>query len=382
MSATPRVPKYRKHPNGQGFIEHAGIRRYLGKHGSQESLARYRQEVDRILAGVSQPIAGPLDLTIAEVCSAYLDHAKKYYGEMSQEYKNFRTALTSVIELFGAVKGRDVGPRILVALQQHWTPAKDWARTNINHQIGRVKRMLRWACKNELIPPEISYRLQCVDGLRAGKCDARESDPVRPVDPQHVDAVLPFLSPTVAAMVQVQRFCGMRPSEVCGIRGADINRNGEIWLYCVDDHKNAWRGQQLVKAIPRRVQSVLAAFVDEPGFLFSPLRAERDRIGKIGRRKKLLRDHYDADSYRQAVGYGFDKAKRRKIDLVRWHPNQLRHTSATEVSQALGQQAAQRWLGHADLDATAIYAEKEVRELVAIAQELDRRWATQSTPQQ
>lgn len=381
MSAAPRIPKYRKHPNGQAFIEHQGARRYLGKHGTPESLARYRAEIDRILGGVTMPVASPLDLTIAEVCVAFLDHAQKYYGD-SQEYKNFRTAITSVTQLFGSIKGKDVGPRLLIGLQQHWTTAKDWSRTNINHQVGRVKRMFRWACKHELIPPEISYRLECVDGLRAGKCDARESAPVRPVDPAHVDAVLPYLSPTVSAMVQVQRFCGMRPSEVCGIRGADIERSGEIWLYRVDDHKNAWRGQKLVKAIPKRAQCILEAFLSEPGFLFSPQRAERARVGKIGRRKKLLREHYDADSYRQAIGYGFDKAQRQKVTLVRWHPNQLRHLIATEVSQSLGQQAAQRWLGHADLDTTAIYAEKEVTELVAIAKELDRRWATQSAPQQ
>jgi site-specific recombinase XerD len=135
----------------------------------------------------------------------------------------------------------------------------------------------------------------------------------------------------------------------------------------------------------QRRKKLLSQFLgDDPNaFLFSPVASEKTRLGKVSRRRsKVLRSRYDTDSYRQAINYGFDKAKRAKVEIPHWHPNQLRHLIATEIDQSLGRQASQRWLGHACMDATAIYAQQQVKELVSIARELDRQWATQSAPEQ
>ena len=41
-----------------------------------------------------------------------------------------------------------------------------------------------------------------------------------------------------------------------------------------------------------------------------------------------------------------------------WHPNQLRHTFATEVRKVHGLEAAQVLLGHARADVTQVYSER------------------------
>jgi integrase len=41
-----------------------------------------------------------------------------------------------------------------------------------------------------------------------------------------------------------------------------------------------------------------------------------------------------------------------------WHPHQLRHSAATEIRKRFGIEAAQHVLGHATLNVTEIYAEK------------------------
>jgi hypothetical protein len=58
----------------------------------------------------------------------------------------------------------------------------------------------------ELVPAVVLHALQSVERLRRGRRNARETMSVRPAPDAHVDAVLPFLCPTVRAMVQLQRW--------------------------------------------------------------------------------------------------------------------------------------------------------------------------------
>lgn len=398
----PVAPKYRKHPNGQAFIEHRSIpnkshRLYLGQYGSEESHQRYSEAVAQVLASGNAmvlPKVAKYSAAVSLCCLAYLEHAEGYYGPDTSEFHNLKKASKGLYKLYGSEQGKEFGPRSLLALQQHWVN-EGYARTQVNRFTQMVKRLFRWCCQQELVPSELHHRLLCVEGLRAGKTAAKENAPIRAVDRQHVDALLPYLSPTIAAMVQVQYLCGMRPGEVCRIRGVDLITTGDVWLCRIPQHKGAWRNKELIKAVPEKAKRILQGFLrtDIEAFLFSPRESERLRIGKLHhRRRRLLRDHYDTATYQQGVDYGFDKIERlnaadtalaskeerapQLVEIPHWHPNQLRHLIATEISQTLGEQAAQRWLGHAHLSTTGIYSEKQIKELVAIAQELDRRWAS------
>ena len=48
-----------------------------------------------------------------------------------------------------------------------------------------------------------------------------------------------------------------------------------------------------------------------------------------------------------------------KAGVPTWTPNQLRHAAATEIRKRYGLQAAQTVLGHADMNVTEWYAEKD-----------------------
>lgn len=185
------------------------------------------------------------------------------------------------------------------------------------------------------------------------------------------------------------------------MRRCELDTSGDIWIYRPNEHKNSWRGQVLVKAIPRAAQEVLLPFLPAKvdGYLFRPndtdrchrenrevdperktpvFPCERCRRAKRSRRRKASRakrDDYDTDSYRHAVAYGFDKAAKAKVTITPWTPNQLRHSIATEISLSIGQQAAQRWQGHTKLDTTDLYVEKRVPEFIEIARALDQRWS-------
>ena len=95
---------------------------------------------------------------------------------------------------------------------------KQHAPTNINDQIGRIKRVFKWAVSEEMVPPSVFHGLQAVVGLQRGRCDAVEPDPILAVEQTHIDAVLPLLRPPVRTMVELQRLTGLRPGEVCGMQ--------------------------------------------------------------------------------------------------------------------------------------------------------------------
>jgi integrase len=70
-----------------------------------------------------------------------------------------------------------------------------------------------------------------VGGLKKGRTRAKETEKIRPVSDDLVNAVLPQLTPPRRAMVQVQRLTGMRPCEVVLMRPRDIDRSGKIWVF-------------------------------------------------------------------------------------------------------------------------------------------------------
>jgi integrase len=132
------------------------------------------------------------------------------------------------------------------------------------------------------------------------------------------------------------------------------------------------------------------------GYLFSPMEAEAERSekrrqarkspmtpsqaarkAKAGRRREPG-ELYDTYSYRRAIAYACRKADRAAhekdasipADVVlvpEWSPNRLRHNRATEL-RPYGLDMAKTVLGHARVESTQVYAEKDIAaamELVA-----------------
>ena len=92
-------------------------------------------------------------------------------------------------------------------------------------------RMFQWACADERIPPEVYHRLVCVKGLRPGPSGAKERPLVECVPEEHVDAVLPFLTPLLSAMLKLQCLTRMRSGELCAMKACAIETGKEVWVY-------------------------------------------------------------------------------------------------------------------------------------------------------
>jgi integrase len=364
---TKAIPTYRKHPNGQAFVKSIAVNDgkpyYLGRHGSPESRQRYAALLDQLEAGSHVARGHNSSRSIAEVVARFLPAAKEHYtrgDELSSEYDQVLHALKPLIKLFGTEPAKEFGPRKLKDIQRAMVLA-GLSRKVVNRRINRIRIMWRWASSEELVPPELYHGLLSVRPLTRGQYGVRELPDVGPVDRATVELTLLYTPPAISSMIRLQLACGMRPAEVCSMRWCDINQANDTWLYSPPKHKNAWRDTVRRILITRDVQPILNQYLFMPST--QPIfrrRAYRDRPAAA----------YTPMTYWKAIQYAFKRAERKGVAIQRWHPHQLRHTRATEISQLLGEQAAQVFLGHESLSTTGIYVERQLQELLAVADRL------------
>ena len=270
--ARSQIPNYRLHkPSGQAVVtirDASGVRRdvYLGPHGSPESRAEYARLIALAAAGAPAApsnLAAP-DPSVSEVLIAFMKWALTYYrtpgGNETSEVKSLRLSLIPVRELYGTTSATAFGPRALAAVRQQMISA-GLCRTLVNKRIDRVKRVFKWAASEELIPVTVYQSLRTLAGLRAGRTEARESEPVKPVDSAHVTATLPHLGRHARTMVELQRVTGMRPGEVCRLSFAEVDRSGESWLYRLVQHKTRHRGKERVVPFGPKARAILTEFL-------------------------------------------------------------------------------------------------------------------------
>lgn len=358
-----KVPSYCLHrASGRAVVRIHDHDHYLGLYGSPESheeyerlIAEWRVVQDQATEGRKPAATGepPTSLTINALLLRYMQYAANYYvdtdGKPTKEWKDMKYTLRPVRRLYGRTLVRDFG---------------------------------RWRSKRS------------VAGLRFGRTTARETEPIKPVPQPWVDAVVEVVSPTIAAMIQVQELAAMRPCEVVVMRACDLDMSGDVWIYQPHDHKNRWRGHDRFIPLGPQAQQILRPFLklNTTAYLFSPREAEawRNEQRRANRKtpmtpsqakrrpkkkpKRPKHDHYDENAYRRAIEYGIKKANRQRDKngqppIPHWCPLQLRHSRATEIRKRYGIEAAQVSLGHVRADVTQVYAERNLEAAVRIARE-------------
>jgi hypothetical protein len=198
-SSKPRhIPTYRKHSErDKGFVELNGKRVYLpGAYDTAESREAYHREIHAWLARGRQPVAPPAwSISVAELCARFREHAEQHYrkpdGRPTTTVDNYRQALRPLRELYGHTPAIDFGPLALRLVRERMV-GRGWCRPHINQQIDRIRYVFRWAVSLQLLP-ETTYRaLATLAGLEAGRTDAREPEPKRPVPEPFIHAIKPY----------------------------------------------------------------------------------------------------------------------------------------------------------------------------------------------
>lgn len=394
-------------PTGQARVRINGKDHYLGPHGSEKSKREDERLIrklvtDRVAEEVRARVEFATDLTVSELILGFLRHAKAYYvkdGNQTTEFGCIVQAVRPVRERHGHELVSAFGPVKLKAIREQWV-ADGLVRTQINARVRRVRRMFAWGVEEELVPPAILQALKAIQGLKKGRTEAREGKRVQPVSDAVVDAVRPFVSRQVWAMIQLQRLAGMRPSEVCLMRTIDINTTGAIWEYTPERHKTEHHDRDRIVPLGPSAQEILKPWLktELEAYLFQPresmaelsARRRANRKTKVqpsqqSRRKarplRLPGERYTTISYGHAIADACARAfphpildslpardltDRQRDELKewrkahRWHPNQLRHTAATRIRREFGLETAKAVLGHSSVVPTQIYAEQDL----------------------
>jgi len=157
------------------------------------------------------------DHSVRELCNAYRKFAVTYYrknGKPTRTVERIQMAIKYLRSIYGSTRVTDFGPLALRAIQNHLVKEKK-GRKYINYLTAEIKRMFKWGVSRELVPAEVFQGLSTVGGLKKGRTEAHESQPIKPVPNEVVNATLPFLPPVIADMVLFSLLTACLPGEVC-----------------------------------------------------------------------------------------------------------------------------------------------------------------------
>ena len=376
MPRKPRnsQPKYCLHKaTGQGYVKLNGKPHYLGSYDRPETRQRYLQVLSDWESSGRQQIAPKDEMRVMDLIERYWVWVKTYYrradGTPTSQQARVRRVMRSLKELYGFSPIKDFGPHQLKHVRQSFVDA-GVCRRSTNDYVAVVKHCFKWGVEEAIVPSQVYGALHVVSGLKNGRSDAKESNPVVPVTDEQVDAVIDLVSPQVGAIIKIQLLTGARPGEIVRLRPVDLDTSGTVWSARLNEHKTAHHGKERVIQIGPQAQAIIRPFlqnraIHEP--LFSPREAESYRHAtaknhrhasqpsNARRTDRTIGEAYTTASYRKAIHRGCDKA-----GIPRWSPNRLRHTAATRIRAEFGLEAAQVILGHSSADVTQVYAERNM----------------------
>lgn len=337
--------------------------------------------------------------TVAQLAEAFHEHAKITFvkrGKATSTAWNVMYAMQALIDLHGPKPAAVIdGPAIAAvrdAMIHRVVKDETVARavTTINDRLHWIKKAFSFARERDLIPKDNLWDICNVSRLVPGRCDARASVPVLPVDEHWMALTKTKATSVVAAMIDLQWLTGMRPEEVCMMRACDIDMTEAVWLYTPMTHKMEHKQQARVIALGPNCQTIVRRFLarSTDAFLFSPAEARAEQIAarRAARKSKLWPSHvthqaakrveqpqwragerYTTQSYRKAIHHACRRLQQDDPHAPQWNPNQLRHAAATRLNRQFGLDDVAVMLGHQDTQTTKIYARPDVQKAVNIA---------------
>ena len=353
---------------------------------AEEAAARYWEEHTHQIRRHD-----PAGVSVSELCALWAEHCREYYRRPDGTPTSMATNAVLAVRLFRDLYGNAAVAELTHADMLQLRDAlvrSGIARTTVNRRLWCVKYMMEWALDEAIIPATVKAELTQVRGVKRGRTNAPERQPVRPVDDATIAATVAHMMPNTADMVRVHRLTGMRPCELCALRWSLIDTSRTPWVYRVppEVNKNDWRGelgQPRVVCIGPKARAILERHKGGGDVPFSPVLAfgewlEARRAARVtpiycGTKDaeksrhvpRVLGDKWTTDAYTKTI-----RAACGKAGITPWGANRLRHAFGTEVRREFGLEAARAVLGH-----TGGWRVTDVYTFDALADEMVRKAA-------
>ena len=392
MSKNVSPPQMRK-DRGYAYVRLNGRKIQLGLWGTPEAEKAYR----RILKSwASNPATAHMkpgeQVFLDQLCYAFVQARNN-----KNDHGNYKTAIEVLLSVYSGEPVETFDFNSLEVVRNEFIQ-RGYCRTHINKLTSMVRSIFYWGVPRKWVPASVAESLRYLKPLLEGQTDAPEQPSRQDVPDETVAQTLPYLLPTIADMVRVQRAACMRPSEVCRMRVGEIDQSGEVWLYTPRKHKNSWRNHKKVIALGKFEQSIIAPRLvgkqpDAP--VFSPKEALREKYARdaVKRKTKVqpsqamrreqnaknpkskVSDFYDTGSYGKSIKKSIKTANKRLPDneqIPHWTPYQLRHTAISAIIKSTGSaDVARAVAGQKSITTTLIYNHAD--EQIAVEQAKKRK---------
>jgi integrase len=315
------------------------------------------------------PLVEKTPTTVRELAVEYLDYTK----ENATNCTTYSFNRIVVLDFLDPLYGNDTlvdgfKPSHLKKVRTAIVNSRRFCRRTANGCVNSIIGIFRWGVENDLVLETTWRALKAVKPLQKGDPGTFEHEERQPVPDDIVRRTLPFLPPTLSAMVQLQRILGMRPNEVFNMRVGDIdttNENG-LWYYEPGSYKTSRHVGNIIFPLGKPEQELIAPYLEgkkADDAVFSPrtAMAERGAERHANRKTKMSPSHvakakeraakpsyyaefYNRDSYRGAIKHAIAKANRQLPDdekIPNWYPYLLRNSAATDLESEVGLDAAQ-----------------------------------------
>ena len=404
-----RPPKYSKLKNF-AVVYYLGKTHYLGQYGSQESRVAYARFIAEIQEDpiLSLP-KNETNITVKELSAAFLDHAKVHIDPTTYDFYRI-IVLDFIDKLYGdnTFVG-DFKPSCLKLVRSEMVKSRRFCRNIVNRHTRRAISIFEWGVENDIVPETTWRALKTVKSLPKGYPGTFDHKERKNVPDSVIKATLPFLPPTLQAMVKLQRLTGLRPSEVFNMKVREITKDTdpELWYYTLESHKTEEHIGK--KAIPlgKPEQVLIAPYLigkKADAAVFSPRTAQEERNAekRANRKTKITpsqaarnksraekpfqyAEFYNRNSYRQAIEYAIDKGNKslpnnKKIPY--WTPYCLRNSAATAAELEFGLDGSQALLAHKTADMTRRYSNAQLSTREKLARERRDPFSVETPPAQ
>jgi len=381
-----RLPKLCKMGN-YAVVNYLRKKTVLGKWGTPEANQEYARFITKVLnnpTDASPSVMGSDKGLVSELAVRYLDHVKTS-GIDKSHYIHCNILLTDfVLPYYADLPADEFSPKCLKFVRDRMIESKRLCRNQINNYAHRIVSMFSYGIEEELCQPLTVAMLREVRALREGATGTFDHPEREPVPDDVIRRTLPFLSPMLRAMVEIQWLTGLRPSEVCKMRVGQIDResDSDLWFYNLSKHKTSKRISGRIIYLSEPVQKLIAPYLEgkkptDAVFTVEQSVNEQKAAKRAARKTKvqpsqvalaelraanpgvIFSECYDKDSYRRAIQRAIKKANKilpadQQIEM--WFPYQIRHSTATFIEETEGLDVAQSVLGHTSANTTKRYA--------------------------
>ena len=383
-----RLPKMAKSGKWAVVCHNRKIHR-IGLWGSPEAKIAYARFIaelqsNPVTCGTVRRTDGA-DVLVAELAADFFRHIQNSVRMHPAHICHFKTTITYLVEIYGDILVDTFSPKKLKTVRDQMIRRGKLCRKGINDYIGRIVRIFAWGVEEEVVQPNTVAALREVKNLPKGSPGTFDHPPRQDVHDDVIRKTLPFMSPTVRAMVLIQRHTGMRPCEVCKMTVGDIDwtRVPGLWHYIPNGHKTEEYVGEKIVPMGKLEQELIAPYMEgkkPESAVFSPKTAmqewhaerRKNRKTKVSpsqqerewhRAKKPAArqpgEFYDESSYRIAIANAIKKGNNVLPEgekIPHWTPYQIRHAASTYVEKTEGLDKSQALLGHKTANMTKRYS--------------------------